>query len=111
MLQLEKAFLLQNLTYDMHACDILLIVDSVLWSAELLQEDAYCCVLKKLSALTVSKELHSIWQDEGTYQHISSISVQWSDVSTSVKKKTKKRISNSAFISIIFSLWINYMVF
>lgn len=104
MLQLEKAFLLQNLAYDMHVCDILLIVDPVLWNAELLlQEDAYHCVLKKLSALSVSKELCSICHDEDTYQHISFTTVQWSGMSVSTKKK-KKKASNSAFISINFSL-------
>lgn len=85
MLQLEKAFLLQNTAYDVHVCDFLLIAKPVLWNSELfLQEEAYCCVLKKLSALSVSKELQIIWQDAGTCQHISSITVQQSDVSASM---------------------------
>lgn len=91
MLQLEKEFLLQSIAYDTRICDILLFADPVLWISELfLQGEPYCSVLKKLSAFNVSKELQIIWQDVGTYQQIRSITVQQSDVSSSMQNKRQK---------------------
>lgn len=91
MLQLEKEFLLQSIAYDTHICDILLFADPVLWISELfLQGEPYCSVLKKLSAFNVSKELQIIWQDVGMYQQIRSITVQQSDVSSSMQNKRQK---------------------